>query len=325
MRIRYYHPADDPALMQLERLSPRALPEPFVHYRRRFIDRAALFTDHQLLVAEDQGDVIGCIGVGVKRTQVGGRPVSLGYVFDLRTHPRVRRHGVGTALTMALDAYLIGRNADGAYGHIVASNVPSLRLFAKLGYERLRQLILLTFHPYPAVDSPVWMPRHSGDYLADRDLIAAVLSARDLYVPDVAERLKDFGFQRWSLDLGNARFAGMSLFDQSYVYQQWPSDEPFPAGNDLSDARQKSLRLFDEVGGHNARLLRSIFDSLRDLAVSDQVSKLTLLLDRMDRVPTFLFAEAAAQMDYWMVFKSLNPDWIPEWQDGPIYIDTRDL
>ena len=55
------------------------------------------------------------------------------------------------------------------------------------------------------------------------------------------------------------------------------------------------------------------------------MSKLTLLIDRMEKVPTFMFSEAYKQMDYWMVFKSLNPDWMPEWQDAPLYIDTREL
>jgi len=79
------------------------------------------------------------------------------------------------------------------------------------------------------------------------------------------------------------------------------------------------------VGAGHPALLRAIFDTLRDQAVAAQVSKLSLLLDRTDRVPAFLFAEAVAQMDYWMVFKRLNPDWIPDWQDAPIYIDTREL
>jgi len=42
-------------------------------------------------------------------------------------------------------------------------------------------------------------------------------------------------------------------------------------------------------------------------------------------VPTFLFSEAANQLDYWLVFKSLRPGWVPDWQDAPIYTDTRDL
>lgn len=325
MRIRYYHPEDDPELMELERLSPRGLPEPFVHYRRRFIDRAAIFADHQLLVAEHDGAVIGCIAISVKRTQVGGRPVSLGYAFDARTHPDFRRHGVGTALVEAVDEYLAGREVDGVYGHIEASNVPSLRLFAKMGYERVRQLLMLFYQPYPAYDFPDIMPRHLGDPVLDHDLVEAVHSTRDLYVSDVAERVKDFGFERWTVDLGGGKFAGMSLFDQSYVFQQWPAHLPFPTEEEMQEHDNKSLRLFDEIGNHNPNLLKMVFDIVRDLAVSENVNKLTLLLDRMDPVPSFLFSEAYKQMDYWMVFKPLNPDWVPEWQDGPIYTDSREL
>ncbi len=325
MIIRYYHPEDDPALMYLERLSPRGLPEPFVHFRRRFIDRAALFTDHQLLVAEHEGQVVGCVAIAVKRTHIGGRAVSLGYVFDLRAHPHVRRQGIGTRLVEAVDDYLWDREVDGVYALIVTSNVPSLRLFDKLGYDRMRQLIMLSFQPFPAVDFPEYMPRHADDFTSDHDLIEAVHSSRDLYVPDVAERVNDFGFERWTIDMGNTQFAGMSIFDQTYVFQQWPADEPFPSEDELHTMQNKSLRIFDEVGIHNPALLRAIFDNLRDIAVTDHVSKLTLLLDRMDRVPNFLFAEADRQMDYWLVFKSLNPDWQPEWQDTPIYVDTRDL
>jgi ribosomal protein S18 acetylase RimI-like enzyme len=325
MRIRYYHPADDPALMHLERLSPRGLPEPFIHYRRRFIDRAALFPDHQLLVADDDGYVIGCVAAAVKRTHIGGRAVSVGYVFDLRAHPALRRRGLGTWLLEAVDDYLIEREVDGVYGHIVTSNVPSIKLFEKVGYRRLRQLIMLIYQPFPLFDFPEWMPRNIEDPFADEDVVHAVHKSRDLFVPDVAERVKDFGFQRWTLDQGNARFAGMSLFDQSFVFQQWPADVPFPDPDDPNNDFSKSLRLFDEVGTHNRPLLRCIFDTLRDLAVTDNVSKLSILLDRMDPVPQFMFAEAVTQLDYWMMFKSLNPDWLPEWQDRPIYVDTREL
>jgi hypothetical protein len=141
----------------------------------------------------------------------------------------------------------------------------------------------------------------------------------------VAQNVKDFGFERWTLDLGGPDFAGLSLFDQSYVFQQWPAHLPFPTEEEMKARGNKSLRLFDEVGIHNGDLLKNIFDNLRDLAVESNVSKLTWIIDRMDLVPQFMFSEAYNQMDYWMVFKPLNPDWIPEWQDAPIYCDAREL
>jgi ribosomal protein S18 acetylase RimI-like enzyme len=325
MDIRRYHPDDDPALMALERLCPRGVPEPFVHYRRRFIDRAAIFPDHELLIAEDQDNVVGTIALCVKQTTIRGNPVALGYVFDARVNPAVRRQGIGQALIDAVDQYLLGRGVDGVYAHILSTNVSSLRLFAKMGYARVRQLLLLTYQPYPLSEIPHWMPRHTADHTTDQDFVRAVHGRRDLYVQDVADQLKDFGFQRWTLDLGGALFAGVSLFDQSNVFQQWPADKPFPLEEEMHTQGAKSLRLFDEIGTHNRDLLQAIFDTLRDLAVTENAGKLTLMIDRLDPVPTFFFSEANTQLDYWMVFKSLRPGWVPEWQDRPIYIDAREL
>lgn len=325
MHIRYYRPEDDAALMALERLCPRGLPEPFIHYRRRFIDRAAIFSDYELLIAEEDAQIIGTGAVSVKHTHIGGEPVSLGYIFDIRTNPAYRRRGIGQALVEAIDLYLIEREMDGVYGHILSSNVASLKLFAKVGYQRLRQVMMLIYQPYPMFDIPEWMPRHVEEYWADCDLIKAVHDIRDLYVPDVSEHVRDFGFQRWSVDMGAAQFAGMSLFDQSYVFQQWPAHLPYPTEAEMKTRGTKSLRLFNEIGIHNSQLLQTIFDTLRDLAVTDRVSKLTLLIDRMDRIPTFFYSEAFNQLEYWMVFKSLRPGWTPDWQDGPIYVDAREL
>lgn len=325
MIIRTYEPEDDPALMALERLCPRGLPEPFVHYRRRFIDRAALFAHYAVLVVEHEGAIIGTGALCVKDTQVGGVPVRLGYVFDIRTDPALRRRGIGQAIVDACDEYLIACGAHGAYAHIVASNVASLRLFEKRGYARQRQLMLLTYQPYPATDIPAWMPRHSEDAFDGCERIVREHGERDLYVSDVAQAVRDFGFQRWTLDLGGENFSAVSLFDQSHVFQQWPAHLPFPSEQEMAQRGIKNLRLFDEVGSQAPALLRTIFDTLRDIAVTDNVGKLSLLIDRMDRIPAFLYAEADRQLDYWMLFKVLDPGWEPAWQDGPIYIDTREL
>ncbi|HML23148.1 MAG TPA: GNAT family N-acetyltransferase [Aggregatilinea sp.] len=325
MEIRLYEPEDDPALMALERMCPRGLPEPFVHYRRRFVDRAALFADYEVLVVERDGEIIGTGAVSLKDTHVGGESVRIGYIFDIRTNPSVRRQGVGQTIVLSIEDYLISRGAHGAYGHIVSSNVASLKLFAKLGYTRLRQLMLLNYQPSPAFDVPEWMPRHSDYYYDGNEYIEETYCYRDLYVPDTAEAVAHYGFQHWTLDFGGADVASISVYDQSYVFQQWPAHLPFPTEEEMAQRGMKNLRLFNQVGMHRPSLLQTIFDTLRDIAVADSVGKLSLLIDRLDRIPQFFFEESDRQLDYWMVFKVLDPVWEPRWQDAPMYIDTREL
>src|SRR5215472_8604456 len=113
MRIRPYRPADDAALMAIEYRSPRGASDPFVHYRRRFIDRAALFADCQLFVLELGERVAGCVGIALKFTQVSREPVTLGYIFDLRVDADLRRQGFGKVLLRYVEDYAISRGAVG--------------------------------------------------------------------------------------------------------------------------------------------------------------------------------------------------------------------
>src|ERR1700690_2405957 len=105
MRIRPYRPADDPALMAIEYRSPRGASDPFVHYRRRFADRAALFAECQLFVLEIDRRIAGCGAVALKSTQVSREPVMLGYVFDLRIDVDMRRQGLGKRLVRHVEEY----------------------------------------------------------------------------------------------------------------------------------------------------------------------------------------------------------------------------
>src|SRR5579863_3753866 len=134
MRIRPYRPADDTELMAIEYRSPRGASDPFVHYRRRFADRAALFADCRLFVLEIDGRVAGCVAIALKSTQVSRESVMLGYIFDLRVDVDVRRQGFGKLLLRYAEEFAYSSGAVGTYGLIVSVNLPSLRLFDQQGY-----------------------------------------------------------------------------------------------------------------------------------------------------------------------------------------------
>src|SRR5579859_7702778 len=143
--------------MAIEYRSPRGASDPFVHYRRRFKDRAALFSDCELLVLEHDEQIIGCVAVAIKSTQVARQPCVIGYVFDLRVDVAYRRQGLGTFLVQKAEENALSRGAVGLYGLIVSVNLPSLKLFEQSDYKRIRQVMYLEYTP-AALDIPLIAP-----------------------------------------------------------------------------------------------------------------------------------------------------------------------
>ncbi len=319
MIIRPYQSADDSALMAIEYRSPRGASAPFVHYRRHFADRAALFSDWQIFVIEDTDGVLaGCIGIVLKQVQVSGMMVPLGYLFDLRVDPSYRRQGLGVALVHYAESYLIERGAVGAYGQIVTVNLPSLKLFDGLGYQRIRQLLYLEYLPAAA-----WPSTISVTCDEDDDQIRfTVIADRDFYTDAVAASLSTYDYVRWLHDSDNG-YASLSTFDQSRVYRQIALDD-LNLPDEVLRQQARSLRIFHAIGAQQPAVLQAVFDTLRDQALANNFYSLSLVVDAEDVLPGFIFTEATHQKRYWTTFKSLHPDFDPQWA-SPFYIDAREI
>ncbi|MBA3532606.1 MAG: GNAT family N-acetyltransferase [Ardenticatenales bacterium] len=316
MIIRPYVEADDPALMVLERQCPRGDPDPFVHYRRRFVDRAALFTEYYLLLIESQGTIVAVAAASIKNSTIKGQSMRIGYIFDVRVSPAMRRQGLAATLVEGLEADLQSMGCEGVYAHVVATNVASLRLFTNLGYTRQRQLRFLTYQPMPLFTSdPVPVLRHRAP---PYDEIAYHHREHDLFVEDVAPSLVPFDFECWESQEGSA---SISLFDQSQVFQQVPIDAPWPTPEEIA-RRGRHWRLFHPFG--NAADLQPLFDTIRDQAVSENINKLTMLVDVEDPLPSFIYAETTDQREYVALTRPFDPKW--DGTFGPkFYCDTREL
>src|SRR5688572_11139990 len=147
MHIRWYEPDDDPYLMELERLSPRGEPRPFVHFRRRFIDRADIYENRYLFVAEEDNRPIGVTSITIKDTWIGGEPMRVAYSFDTRIHAGYRRLGVANAMQEAKLDFLYQEGVHGMYAYVVATNQPALAMLQKIGHTKARLVLYLTYSP----------------------------------------------------------------------------------------------------------------------------------------------------------------------------------
>lgn len=322
LTVRHYRDDDAPFLMELERLSPRGEPRPFVHFRRQFIDRAMMFREPYLFIAEKDDRPVAVTSIAIKDTVINGYAVRVAYSFDTRVHPNYRRQGIANAMQEEKIKFLRSEGVHGIYACVIATNVASLSMLEKVGFHRARMMLHLTYSPYPLIIPPPVAPMEFN-YPEAQDMIDATFRSRDLYLPYVADSLADFNYLQCILEDGNA-VASLSVFDQSLVYQQVSADEPWPTEEEVS-SRARTWRIFDEVGTRNKDMLRVLFDHIRELAVVSNVSKLTWIIDRADPVPGFVFEEASGQKDYWLMFCPLVDGWYPDWSGDPIYIDARDL
>lgn len=308
--------------MRLERQSPRGFP-PFVHFRRRFIDRAELYDTHYTLVAEKDGKVIGISSIALKSTFVNRIPVTMGYSFDTRVSPDYRRNGVGHALVQEKLRWAKSQGAVGAYSLVVATNQASLGMTAKAGYARTHMILYLQYSP-----APLMMPL-KGDvsvspHPPDDQRIRAHYELRDLYAPHIMEHLHPYDYQRWHYKDEAGHCAGLSVYDQAKVYVHVPIEAPWPTNEQEIARLGRCWQLFDMVGAESPATLATLLAVLRDEAVMSNVNKLIWLVDRNDPLPSFVFDEASSQLDYWLLYNNFEPDAVPQW-NGPVYLDPRDL
>jgi GNAT superfamily N-acetyltransferase len=79
-----------------------------------------------------RGDRAIACGLGVLQAGFVG-------LFDIVTHPQVRRQGHGTQLVSSILAWARQRGARTAYLQVMLNNAPALRLYSKLGFDEIYQ------------------------------------------------------------------------------------------------------------------------------------------------------------------------------------------
>lgn len=322
LTIRPYEPSDEAALLQLERLSPRGFPTPFVHFRRRFIDRAKLYPQYLTLIGEMDGEVAAVSSIILKPVLIGQQWVKMAYSFDSRVAPKFRKQGVGHAVVQEKLAWAQEMGAIGVYSLIVATNYQSLGMVEKSGYHKSRMVMYLQYQPSPML-VPLRAYPNGVSRPADQGLIQAAYAQHDFFIPNLGEQLAHVGYQRWSVTDDQDRYVGLSVFDQAQVYVQIPAEAPWPKTEAEVERLGHTWQLFDVVGLGQDDLAQQLFHLVREEAVMQNVNKLIWLLDRQERIPHFVLDEASLQLDYWLMYKPFS-DYDPS-HSKSIYLDPRDI
>lgn len=138
LRVRHATRDDIPRVIYINRM---VLPENYPEW---------FFLEHlerwgkAFYVAEVDGQVVGYV---MSRVEHGPsvydvfRIARKGHIVSIGVLPRYRRRGIGTALMRAALSSLCGEyGCDEVYLEVRVSNEPAIRLYEKLGFEKVRVL-----------------------------------------------------------------------------------------------------------------------------------------------------------------------------------------
>lgn len=136
MNIRVATRSDNQALCALEARTPLVIDgQPYFIRRASFFDKHDIQDRSVVMVAEEDGDLVGVCAGALNQAPLAGQERLLLYIHHERIAPEHQRKGIGGALTQAISAYWkerAGAHIDSSYWYIGAGNQQS-RAFAARG------------------------------------------------------------------------------------------------------------------------------------------------------------------------------------------------
>lgn len=143
---------DNAKLIAIEQLTPQGEQIKLVSERKDYFVRANKFDDPIFLVAEDeeQGEILGIMGVGPVSVRLRGEAVRGGLIFDWRSNPLTQkglpRHML--RLWQAAQAEIERRELKFIFGYVKEDNERSIAVLQKYGAQAVetRQFLTMPVH-----------------------------------------------------------------------------------------------------------------------------------------------------------------------------------
>jgi len=104
-----------------------------------FFARSRPFKDWSVLVAVDDGRVVGSAAYALNDVLVEKTPVKAAYAYGFMVDPKERRKGIAANLQEHIERSARKRNVDLLTLAIIEDNLPSMNLFTKMGFEKVKE------------------------------------------------------------------------------------------------------------------------------------------------------------------------------------------
>lgn len=169
-----------------------------------YFARSRPFEDWHAFVAVENNIIVGSAAFAITDTYVAGRQVKTAYEYGFMVDPLHRRKGIGETLQKHIETVAFASGVDLLHLDIIEDNIPSLRLFSKMGFEKVKDCITISLMPYrrqTVASGGQIRSMEEADVQSIVDLINEMYRGYDFFAPfepkdfaDYVERIPHFDF-----------------------------------------------------------------------------------------------------------------------------------
>jgi len=204
IKIRAATDADNEALIQLQANCPQGTNLILkVDSSPDFFARSKSFKDWSILVAVDDGRIVGSAAYAIDDVLIEGKPVRAAYEYGFMVDPKERRKGIAVSLQEHIERSAKKKNLDLLTLAVIEDNLPSMNLFRKMGFEKVKECAtysLMIYKKLKLAQEANIRKAEEGDLEGIVSLINEMYNGYDFFHPlrvsdlvDFAQRTPGFG------------------------------------------------------------------------------------------------------------------------------------
>lgn len=147
--IREANEGDNGALNELQRKCPMGTSLVLgVDSSPDYFARSRPFREWHVFVAVENDIIVGSAAFAVNDTYVEGNQIKTAYEYGFIVDPLHRRKGIAEKLQGHIEHTALENDVDLLHLDVIEDNIPSLGLFSKMGFEKVKDCTTISLMPY---------------------------------------------------------------------------------------------------------------------------------------------------------------------------------
>ena len=317
-----------------------------------YFARSKPFKDWHVLVAVENGTIVGSAAYAINDTCVEGKQLKTAYEYGFIVDPLHRRKGIGEKLQGYIERVVLEKGVDLLHLGIIEDNFPSISLFSKMGFEKVKDCTTFSLIPYKrqrtAREANI-RSMNEADVDDVTTLINEMYSDYNFFAPfqpkdflEYVRRMPHFDFHNiLVLQSGGKLEACLGYWDYSKVrryivekmnrtlriqvylmkliglFSQMPNmprvGEPLLSYNLTAMARR------------NSESMMELIKSLVNIALENKVNLILVAVDPQNPIAAILSKFRHTEIKLHFFIKSLRQARLPNLGEKKLYIDATEI